>query len=213
MELVIFNDVCLCFCWAVIKFQDYKKSAIWPVGQKVTMREFIADNRLAKWFVQNYDIVGCNPYTCSDINSTTELHLVNKLVPIPIGLDLHSSTEKKNVHAMQVPRHICDQRLDIDQAKATFSPFNTRKLEVLAEFECNFDSTRLGVARQRTRGEICNLIKADHPDTPITQRGSTHILQSELKMTERQRRSAFWLELGKYAFALAPAGFGLDTHR
>ena len=176
------------------------------------MRDFVGDNRLFKWFVQNYDFVACNSYSCSNINVLTEAALVDKIIPIPIGLDLHSAAEKRNQHAGQIPRHICDQRLDIDRAKQSFLPFQQRKLEVLAEFECTFDKTRIGVGRRRTRGEICDLIKGDHPNITIVQRGSTHVLLNP-KMTERERRLEFWGELGKYAFALAPAGFGMDTHR
>ncbi|GAX86379.1 hypothetical protein CEUSTIGMA_g13791.t1 [Chlamydomonas eustigma] len=59
---------------------------VWKNPPKVTMREFILDPRLIIWFTQNYDLFGCNPYTCSnlDMSKMSDLNLLPKLVPIPI---------------------------------------------------------------------------------------------------------------------------------
>lgn len=162
--------------------------------------------------MQNYDLVGCNVYTCSTIDKAKHAALVPKVSPIPIGLDLHSAAEKRNPQAHHVPRQICDQRLDLDKAKASTLPFSQRQLVALAEFECHFDNTRIGVGRKRTRGEVCDLMGSDPNAHKIIMQRAASPHGSNAK-NDRDRRVAFWTDLGKFAFAVAPAGFGLDTHR
>ena len=61
------------------------------------METFLLDRRLKKWFVQNYDLVGCNHYTCSTLSQESverdkkQQHMVQKIEPIPIGIDLHNT--------------------------------------------------------------------------------------------------------------------------
>eukprot|EP00747_Dinoflagellata_sp_TGD_P181942 gnl/TRDRNA2_/TRDRNA2_35966_c0_seq1.p1 gnl/TRDRNA2_/TRDRNA2_35966_c0~~gnl/TRDRNA2_/TRDRNA2_35966_c0_seq1.p1 ORF type:complete len:460 (-),score=31.59 gnl/TRDRNA2_/TRDRNA2_35966_c0_seq1:18-1397(-) len=59
-------------------------------------RDFIADPRLNHWFVQNYDLTGCMPWSdgkyCSKISEYDPL--AQKVTPIPLGIDLHTHAEK-----------------------------------------------------------------------------------------------------------------------
>ena len=76
-------------------YPDYALESLWPGGrQPLSMREFIRDPRLTKWFAQNYDMVGCNHFSCSDVDSVAEADLLTKVEPIPIGLDFHTIAEK-----------------------------------------------------------------------------------------------------------------------
>eukprot|EP01041_Mallomonas_annulata_P011941 gene11941-25021_t len=70
----------------------YQTDFLWPAGQPVSMRQFINDLRLLRWYTQNYDLLGCTSYYCSDVTLTlpADRALVNKIVPIPIGMDFHS---------------------------------------------------------------------------------------------------------------------------
>ena len=51
---------------------DYKMSSLWPKGQIMGMREFILDERLVSWYAQNYDLYGCNAFTCSGVKPAKE---------------------------------------------------------------------------------------------------------------------------------------------
>jgi hypothetical protein len=170
--------------------------ALWPTGQKLTFANFLADPRLVRWYAQNYDLVGCNLYTCSPfkagnntgsnslgdgpsslstISSTGpsianggmkagDSQILSKVVPIPIGVDLHSAAEKKVADPQKASALVCGQlaALKLEQKRAL--PFPQRKMAVVAEFGCGFDSTKIGMARSKTRGEICKLI-AKHKGT------------------------------------------------
>lgn len=232
-------------------FFDYKMSSLWPHGQKMSLKNFLLDPRLVRWYAQNYDLVGCNHYTCSNlvvsstnvmnVSSTEDRALVDKVVAIPIGLDLHSVAEKKlssDGNITEAIHKICEQRLDLESAKSIGLPFAKRNLTVLAAFECKFDNSRIGTGRKKTRGEICNLIESGQGGVIIEHLGSsnqhqhhqqhqhqhqhhhhqhhhthahTHIINS--KHRESDKRLAFWHHLTDHAFSLAPAGFGTDTHR
>jgi cytochrome oxidase assembly protein ShyY1 len=93
-------------------------SALWPNGQKISMEDFLSDKRLYRWFTQNYDLIGCNMYTCSpykisDMNSTSDSNytispeVMAKVIPIPIGLDLHSKAKHKDKTRSE--QLVCDQ--------------------------------------------------------------------------------------------------------
>ena len=49
---------------------------LWPSGQKMTMREFIGDKRLVKWYTQNYDMVGNTSFTSSDIDIVADRDII-----------------------------------------------------------------------------------------------------------------------------------------
>jgi hypothetical protein len=93
---------------------NYNMKSLWPTGQAMGMEDFINDPRLVKWFAQNYDLVGCNLFTCSNI--LTSSSIVSKVVPVPIGIDFHSMTEKgrKKLEPETIAHTICNLRLDIE---------------------------------------------------------------------------------------------------
>ena len=183
-------------------FFDYKKSAVWPRGQKISMKEFLQDKRLHKWFAQNYDVVGCNVYSCSNLDPIKDKAIIDKLTPIPIGLDFHTSADHKNLQ-----KSICEQRRDLDAVKVGMPPFSKRKDGIVAAFDCKFDRTKIGVARQRTRGEICALLSNSSAASALA------VVRGAGGKEGSDRRLSFWKHLSQYKFSVAPSGFGVDTHR
>ena len=210
-------------------FFDYKESALWPKGRLVSMRDFLADPRLGVWFAQNLDLDGCNMYTCSSL-APADNRLLAKVLPLPIGLDLHSFGEKKTNDNDKAAALVCQQLELLQAQRLQAKPFVDRTMAVLAEFHCGFDTTRIGLGRKKTRGELCQLIathrgqhmncKARLPADGTACDIATIVTHQDLKSAgERfphasdEARAAFWRRLSSYAFALSPAGFGVDTHR
>ena len=140
-------------------FFDYKMSALWPQGQKLSLKAFLSDTRLSKWIAQNWDLIGCNMYTCSSLSTSTDpAAMLAKVIPLPIGLDLHSFAEKKEKDQRRANALVCEQ-LDLLHTELLGAPpFVGRILAILAEFQCTFDSSRIGEGRKKTRGELCRLI-------------------------------------------------------
>ena len=210
-------------------FFDYKETALWPRGRPVSMRDFLADPRLSVWFAQNWDLDGCNMYTCSSL-SPADQRLLPKVVPLPIGLDLHSFGEKKTGESGKAAALVCQQLELLQAERMVAKPFAQRTMAVLAEFHCGFDKTRIGLGRKKTRGDICQLIathRGQHMNcmARLSADGTacdvaTVITHQDLKSAGERfphasdaARAAFWRRLSTYAFALSPAGFGVDTHR
>lgn len=181
----------------------------------MSMESFLRDKRLVKWFTQNYDLSGCNAYTCSSIQTQEDAALLlEKVVPIPIGLDLHSAAEKRFSGSDQIETALCDQRQDIERAQAASLPFLQRKVSVLVGFHCGFDNTKIGLGRKKTRGEICDLLSSSRrTQSNISVVSVNDVNSNNPDDKERSKRVLFWRGLGEVAFALAPAGFGTDTHR
>jgi hypothetical protein len=189
-------------------------SALWPNGQKLDMKTFLADPRLAKWFAQNNDVVGCNANTCSDLRNDTDFQLIDKMVPIPIGLDLHSHSEKRSQQEAEMNAMLCEQRKELDQIRSTAVSFGDRTLAMVAGFDCKFDNSKIGVGRKKTRGEICDLIAGNCKSGPCTVPiVKPAVATSKSSDDNKARRQQFWAEMSSVSFALAPAGFGTDTHR
>jgi hypothetical protein len=202
-------------------YRSYSMSGLWPNGQAMDMESFILDPRLVKWFVQNYDLVGCNHFTCSTITkdsaSSDEKHkrIVAKVVPMPIGLDFHTLSEKQRhiKGAHQVSAAVCEQLRD--HRAATFSNknvgFTGRVLQANAEFECEFNSGSGAAFRKKTRGELCTLVEAAvaRGDTRYTKRGGG--VNSGTALINR--KIGFWQRLATVAFSFSPPGYGMDTHR
>ena len=105
-------------------FSAFNMKALWPSGQKMTMREFIGDKRLVKWYTQNYDMVGNTSFTSSDIDIVADRGIVEKVFPLPIGLDFHTLAEKTSV----TPVSVCHQRRDIEDTLSRAPAFLKRKL-------------------------------------------------------------------------------------
>ena len=229
---------------------DYTLDALWPRGQPVSMRTFIADPRLEHWFAQNYDLVGCGVYTCSDVDLSVpaDVALLHKVQPLPIGLDLHSLSEKRpnananpnpsgfsekrGVGAASVQSRICQQRKDLQSALQRSGAglgFAERRLVAHAEFECAF-GPKGHELRERSRGELCRLLaehrgdarfsfppRALHPHLSRANASGPAPSPSPGPQVSPEQtadaREAFWMRVAACAFALAPPGFGMDTHR
>lgn len=170
------------------------------------LRRFLFDRRLERLFVQNYDLVGCNPVNnlCSDITPAEEAVLRKKVFPIPIGLDLHTMPRLKSlgVNDVQFQSMVCDQRKLLITLHERAVPFDQRKLAIVVSFDCTFSPS--DTIRTRGRGEVCTLI-------------SQHINSSLLVVPDSWKsvdhRTVYWEAFTQNAFAFAPFGYGLDTHR
>lgn len=203
-------------------YYDYNMAALWPRGQPVDMRAFIRDSRLVMWYAQNYDLVGCNVYTCSDVDPSrpADAALLAKVRPLPIGLDLHSLSEKvrgRRGDAETVEALVCQQRQDLAKAlvSAGGQPFGERRLIVHAEFDCAFASPKGRALRERSRGELCRLLQQHKQDARFSFAPASPqpVQTSHAPKSLRAGRLAFWSRVAACAFALAPAGYGTDTHR
>jgi hypothetical protein len=188
------------------KFSHYKRWYLWPSGQVMGMKEFINDKRLLKWYTQNYDLVGCNSYTCSDIDITKDNSTITKVLPIPIGLDFHTFAEKnRNIDGKKILTIINEQRNLLNTLVKKSLPFLKRELLVYAQFSCDFKASS---ARGISRGEICQLLNVNN---------YKHILYSndkgKTKVTLQEAKSVFWNHILTVQFAIAPPGYGMDTHR
>jgi hypothetical protein len=132
--------------------------------------------------------------------------LIEKVVPIPIGLDLHTLTEKRNRRASTatVSRGVCDFRLQVQTFQQQLVPFTQRPLTIHAEFDCNFDNAM----RIKTRGEPCRLVKEHNNSTLISHHGA-----GQASSQAWDTKLNFWRRVSASAFSLAPPGYGMDTHR
>mmetsp|Transcript_18565 Transcript_18565/g.18647 ORF Transcript_18565/g.18647 Transcript_18565/m.18647 type:complete len:404 (-) Transcript_18565:189-1400(-) len=167
----------------------------------ITMREFILDPRLIRWYTQNYDLIGCNAFTCSDVTEKETAELIKKVIPIPIGLDFHTEAGKGGVlvdrYNMENHPGVCRQRHDIDYTTQSLPIFPSRDNRILSAFSCH-----LARSHHATRAELCKLLKdsTTNPSLNIT-------------ITSRIDKREFWKVTGSHAFVLTPAGHGVDTHR
>jgi hypothetical protein len=90
-----------------------------------------------------------------------------------------------------------------DESKLKLAvPFTKKNLTVVSAFRCDFEPNDM--YRQRTRREICDLVSRSI--------GNGLLVTSEAK-NGKEARDAFWSQLQYSIFALAPFGYGLDTHR
>jgi len=198
---------------------DYNQAALWPRGQPMTMYEFIADPRLVVWYAQNYDLLGCNHYTCSAVDAMKDAHIVSKVRPLPIGLDMHSLSEKQRGATLgSIWHQLCSQRQDLAVARElSTDKFQQKVIAVHAEFDCAFESSKGRELRLLTRGQLCELLflARRRGDKRFIFDGSSNngsVVRGKLS-SNRGTKQNFWRRLAVNAFSLAPPGFGVDTHR
>lgn len=99
------------------------------------VRKFLADPRLHRWFVQNYDLIGCRranemtmTMTCSDITHGIDgwtQEMIDKVKPLPIGLDIHTHASKIGLGPQLLPR-VCSQRIALQKVRSGIPSFATR---------------------------------------------------------------------------------------
>jgi hypothetical protein len=182
--------------WELWHMSRSEWSIIWN-GKKpaVGMRDFILDDRLVAWYTQNYDLEGCNPFSCADKNEVSR-DMLKKVHPIPIGLDFHSSAGKGDMSSNHFIHSVCKQRRELDKVRSELLSFSHRPTAALAAFHCTEDENY-----RATREDLCELLSV--------KKGWGH-----LNITHKTSgRTEFWRSLGLHAFALAPGGHGVDTHR
>ena len=151
--------------------------------------------------------------------------MARKVEPLPIGLDLHTLSEKvRGATKRTVREQLCAQRRDLSLARLG-TAFQSRRLAVHAEFDYSFtslDPRAKGVAlRLRTRGALCELLRQHRGDSrywsPLvansTDQSTRRASHSIPPLSLRGANVAFWGRVATCAFSLAPRGFGLDTHR
>lgn len=204
-------------------YRSYNMQDLWPRGQIIDMETFLLDPRLKKWFAQNYDLVGCNHYTCSSLTRESvarddkHQQMVRKVEPIPIGLDLHTLIAKRRKASRShkgMDGMVCDQLREmysISHAKRVV-PFAERAMVINAEFTCDFKLLKGAKFRELTRGKLCKLTNE------ALVRGDRRYHRKERGEREgtldlQQQKRVFWTRLTKVAFAFAPPGYGMDTHR
>ena len=78
---------------------EYRASA---PRQQVSLERFLGDSRLVHLFAQNYDLLGCNPFSGCAAKGMP-LRLVSRVSPLPLGLDLHTLAEKTKPGGVPVP--------------------------------------------------------------------------------------------------------------
>jgi len=168
---------------------------------KLTLEQFLGDERLVAWFAQNYD-AGCSPVTgiCTPVDLYGKV-VLRKLRPIPLGIDLHTWAEKRNMTSTKFKTLVAKQRVDLSTAANASAAFLKKKTVMVASFGCTFKAQ--DQVRMQTRGVLCSLLEEF--------KDKRWIVQTALK--GEQGRHDFWYALQGNAFALAPFGRGLDTHR
>ena len=137
----------------------------------------LADPRVACWFTQNYD--------------GTEQH--DKLMPLPIGLDFHTiSNRRKWGHWPATP---AAQEAELERLRAQAAPNAARLLRVHADFHFNKH-------KQQVWGDDRAAVQRALEGNPDVQFQTTKV-----------RRLELWREKTRYAFVVSPHGNGLDCHR
>lgn len=139
--------------------------------------QLLADPKLLCWFTQNYD--GTDPN--------------RKLLPLPIGLDFHTiSNRRKWGHWPATP---AAQEAELEALCAAAKPNAERALRVHADFHFNKHKQQVwGDARAAVQQAL-----ADNPDVQF--------------QTRKVPRTELWREKTRYAFVVSPHGNGLDCHR
>lgn len=176
----------------------------------VSLAQFLADERLRAWFAQNYDL-GCNVVTQSCLsdnaefsqNSTINNHLLAKIRPLPLGIDLHTWADKGDMFSAAFQAKVCQQRRQLKEltSSTSMSHYDAKDLSVVWAFSCVFKNPN--DIRKRVRGELCRLLTGSNFSNlvvPSVGKGEAGRIQ-------------FWRKLQRHTFAFAPPGAGLDTHR
>eukprot|EP01041_Mallomonas_annulata_P011623 gene11623-24337_t len=203
--------------WELFHSSRGEWSVLWGgKAPPITMRKFIEDSRLIRWYTQNYDLVGCNVFSCSDVktNNTDDQHIIDKVVPIPIGMDFHTEAGKgvvlEDAAGMENNKGVCRQRHELHDLTLSLPVFALRPARAVAALNCNLPPTH-----KATRQEICAKLDSmkdkSYSTTNNINNNSINSVNS-ITYTSMNKRE-FWRSLGNHAFAITPAGHGMDTHR
>lgn len=158
----------------------------------LSLSEFINDRRLLHWWVQNYDLVGCNVWNGCAGRGLYRLQyhlLARKVSPLPIGLDLHKFAERgTRTGESRFRKRACEQHAELESIRQSLPAFAQRPDALLAPFSCE----------RSDRKPVCEALK----------KGSQPLARFFFGS-----RADTWRAMGAHAFVVAPPGHGLDTHR
>ena len=166
------------------------------ISMPLPLSDFLNDPRLLHWWVQNYDLTGCNPYSdCSPYGlsrnaSNGDMRAISKISPIPIGLDLHSAGMTTRATGLfKLPRVMspCEQARQHESIRTALPPWGARRLQLIAPFQCE-NRDRIAACKAVKRcGEACRLVQMP--------------------------REELWRAIGNFSFVASPFGRGIDSHR
>jgi len=160
------------------------------LAMPVTLRDFILDLRLVRWFTQNYDFVDCEkieafPENCLHADLPEEA--LRKVSPIPIGLDYHTDAEKALRLVQKTPAEQEHQLTEIADTR-----WNEKPPRVIAVFS----------------------VSSDKPDRVHLQAiVDTMNKECVFRPSMRVEKQHLWEKHQDNAFVLCPQGNGIDTHR
>jgi hypothetical protein len=163
----------------------------WSMPSSVPNWEyFLSDKRIARWFVQNYDMgigaVGKHNYAL--------LH--SKLEPIPIGLDMHTLWHRASYFGSMRGWRAkpTEQQYTLDCIRHTMPLFS-----------------------QRPPHAYINFWGSDHNHSRAAPFALASELNKEWVTAEGEgvivTRQTSWLRHGEHAFVISPPGNGLDCYR
>jgi len=192
---------------------------IWNDDLKIptSMTGFIMDSRLRYWYVQNFDLVGCDTLSCSDVQQETYHQFLQKVRPVPIGIDFHSLAGKNQVNSSMFAQSVIQQYNSLHTCRHIASnSFDGRSKSILVTFRCEF---QLHEEHYKiTRKELCALIRKRIELDKI----GGNVDASPLNIQSRYQmvriippipRSQLWSIMAQHAYCFAPPGHGIDTHR
>ena len=190
---------------------EYRASA---PRQQVSLERFLGDSRLVHLFAQNYDLLGCNPFSgCA--TKGMPLRLVSRVSPLPLGLDLHTLAEKTKPGSVPVPA--CHQQTELDSLRASLPPWSRRDATtLLMSVGCTTAALKASGGGQTTACDTALDMGSNSKAAGQTRPYACDVLRPPLAKRVPGRltkRGVFWRAVGSYAFVAAPIGHGADTHR
>jgi hypothetical protein len=142
----------------------------------------LASPYMLHWYTQNHD--GTEPES--------------RISPIPIGLDLHTRSERPAWgEGVATP---ADQEVELEEIAQTMPPLAERIPAIYVDFGWSTDPAQPphGARLFQPRGWIAAALRS-HP----------LVIHQDMQLP----RAEVWRRRGRYAFSLSPHGLGLDCHR
>lgn len=185
------------------------------------LRTVLEDSRLTAWFTQNYDFgFGCHhnlARSCHESDDPLLLGgpLLQKLRPLPIGLDFHSLSEKAAegvVYRGMRATSAEHQQADLDAIAASLPPFFKRSVQA-------YGSRWRPLSTAAAAASPFRIDSSDDGDGGCPRAQALRVFSSALYTghvaieTDELHRSESWRRHGRYAFVISPPGHGIDCHR
>jgi hypothetical protein len=153
-------------------------------------QNYLSDERIIRWFVQNYDVIGTETGVDENIAGRS------KLEPIPIGLDLHTLWHRASYFGSMRgwranPR---EQQHTLDCIRESLPQFSQRPPRAYINF--------WGSDHNHSRAAAFALASEANKDW-VTAEGEGVIVPRRIS----------WAKHGEHAFVISPPGNGLDCYR